>query len=618
MESFYTLPADAFVQTNGSPAKTCSTSHPLAGNIVWAVGHQPDSNTHMLHFFDGIKGGTFQWHTFRTPKDTAEEIELELALEGSLGLRMDRDLFLGTVQSVADSCVNWKRAALACRDFQMGRDTFCYRSSESDSFVLTQIEQLSLSQELPPPPEPPDCYCLSSRDDLLLLSGPLLLILSPPYSHWVRVETAAPGRWLNLLSSKQPTPSRMCLSRSHLCSLSQDGQTLSLLPIQPQPCWQNLSLRASARQICPVRGASLSFLLLDRHFCLSHLHLDTGSLRAVDLSSFLPERDVFSSVRAIRSIFDNSSDSLSDMASCCSSAPVLDAFFTAAPSDPLEMEFEPASAPPPADSSLPFDSNHTNFNSVPSAELPFQLDQSAELPFQPDQSAELPFQPDQSAELPFQPDQSAELPFQPGQSAELPFQPGQSADSLIPIPVSVYAPTAPDWLLSQAVFSNNIPEVRTGCKRPNHPESVSPHKLIKSENLDPPADVSVPHNRHMLFHTGTFLPVGLPARTSEEQRTDKRFLRDNSSPCPLGPYSFVPLAPNVSHFEELLEEARAHAGMHTPIEQAQGLLFEEFDFSLARKEVSCLSRLFPESPPAPDSPPPPSAPPTVDIPLFQL
>ena len=567
MESLFTLPAEAYIQTNGSPAKSCVPSHPLAGNIIWAVGHLPDSTNHTLHYFNGIKGGTFQWHTFRAPMDSAEEVQLELGQEGALGLRMDRELFLGTVQSVSDASITWTRTALACRDFQMGRDLLCHRKIESDTFVLTQIEQIGFSRELPPSPDPPDCYCLSARDDILVLSGLQLLVLSAPYAHWTRIITAAPPRnFLSIFAPQDPVPSKLCVTRGHLCSLSRDGLTLSLLLLAPSTSWRHVTLSASARQVCPISGTGISFLILDKHFLLSLGHLDTGTLRPLELPpSLLPDREVLSSVRAIRSIFDNSSDSLSPLVSPCS-APQ-ESFFTAPPPDQLEMEFE---------------------SSAPSAPSP------------PSASSPLPFESYQSADL-------FPVPVPTADSFAVP-----TADPFaVPTADSLPVP-AGSWLLSETVFSQNHSEVRTGSKRPKHSELNSQHKLFKNEHLCESADPASVTDTS--YHTVTYAP----GRSSEERRTDRRFLRDRTSPCPLLPYSFTPLAHDLSHFEVLLEDSQGRGGV-TPIDLVQGILFDqEFDFSLARDEKSNLSKLFPDSSPKPESPPPPSAPPTVPVPNFEL
>ena len=539
MECHFTLPAESYSVANGISPRGNQSNRQLAGNNLWAVGHLADSTNHNLFYFDGIKGGKCVWHKFQTPNAVAEEVQLELAWEGGLAMRMDKMLFLGTVQSVLESRISWTSVSNICRDFQIGRDYVCHRSFASDNFLISRCDAPEDFKDVSPPSSVISCYCMTSRDDVITLSGCDVLILKSPHNDWLRISTSVPRSFPYFSAPKLPQFSTLLVTSGSLRGVSADTESMYVLPLVQSPSWSSSRLDLQVRDICAMSGTSLSFLIIDNHFVLHTAVSDSGSLRRNELShSILPDKEVlFTSVRSIRSLFDK----IDDLSSLCQSsvtAPSSEMFFTAGPPEDQPMDMEPTDPPTPVDF----------------------LSQSIEFPFLSSPKEETFLSP-----TPESVDQSEIIIF-----------------SSAPIDTSSQSPPF-DW---SSVNPEEINEPTIGKKRTNSPNEESPHKYSRY-------DVTLP----------SFDLIG---RTSEERRIDKRYLRENRTPCPLSDCSFIPSWRDFSYFEGI---AATRTGSPSLMEQTQTILGEQpFEFSEVREEVINLSRIYPDTPGGSHSPPPPSAP----------
>ena len=382
MECHYTLPADSYSVPNGISPKTNQSTRPLAGNNLWAVGHLADSTNQDLFYFDGIKGGKCVWHTFQTPIPVAEEVQLELAWDGELGLRMDKMLFLGTVQSLPESRISWPIVSRTCRDFQIGRGYVCYRKLGSDDFLLSRCdspEDSKTAPPLPPLPSPVSCYCLTSRDDVITLSGCEVLVLRSPHSHWLTVSTSVARSFPYFSAPKLPRFSKLLVTSGALCGLSAESESLYSLPLTESATWSSSRLSVQVRDISAISGTPVSFLIIDNHFGLHMALSDSATLHLTELPhSILPDKDLLlTSVRSIRSLF-NKLDDLSMICSSVVSAPSSsEMFFTAGSPADQAMDLEPTELSTPSDFLSPIHfPSHSSPRDTFSSPTPELVDQS--------------------------------------------------------------------------------------------------------------------------------------------------------------------------------------------------------------------------------------------------
>ncbi|KAI6649142.1 hypothetical protein LOD99_11511 [Oopsacas minuta] len=623
MESHYTLPAESYSLTNVITQKQTSSSQPLVGNNLWAVGHVTDSTNQNLFYFDGIKGGECKWHKFQTPGLVADEVQLELGFEGVLGLKMDQSLYLGSVESVQNSAISWSQVSTKCRDFQIGRENICFRNTDSEFLHISQIEAPNESRPLPRI-SPPSCYCMTSSEDVICLIGSDLQILRSPYSHWLKMSISADRTFFSLFTPKIPNLSKVLLNNGHLCGLSSEGQSISLLPLVNSPSWKELSLSLQIIDVSAVSGHQLSFLLLDRHYTLHIAFLDSSTLRVTELPpSVMPDSNILlTSVRSIRSLFDKP-DSIPF--SSPSSLSTGDYFFTAGASD-CQMDYESAAPSAPAHSQpIEFSDPITADPDPPaeSADFPITISNNVSvdppIEFSDILTPALPINllntetADPSAVLSHP--VSAELPsdspadiFSSSTADPLLNQlNNQSNHFFLPNDLSIIdtnSSQSADWLNSSSMSSDIRSDVRTGTKRQLAPNSNLSHKFSKIKVENPYFDAR-----------NTSLFSDLTVRTSEERRIDKRNLRERADPCPLKECSFLPVRFDYSYFEDVVCESETRGISPTLLDRTEGILFDqEFDFSAAQKEVTNLSRVYPNTSIVPVSPPP-SAPPTQEFSL---
>ena len=550
MESHFTLPAESYSVPNGISPKTNQSTRQLSGNNLWAVGHLADSTNHNLFYFDGIKGGKCVWHKFQAPITVAEEVQLELAWDGRLALRMDKMLFVGTVESVSESRISWSSVSRMCRDFQIGQDYVCHRRIDSDNFSISLCDSPEGQKDLPPPPSPCSCYCLTSRDDVILLSGCDLLILKIPHNHWLRITTSVERTFPYFSAPKLPQFSKLLVTNGSLCGISVETESLYVLPFQ-SATWASSRLAVQVRDISAISGTSLSFLIIDSHFVLHTAVSDSANLRLTELShSILPDKDLlFTSVGSIRSLFSK----MDDVSLICSSSvvvPFAEEFVTAIPLEDQAMELEPTEPSTPSD----FHSQQISFPSLSSP-----------------QEEETFLSPTR----------------EPVDQSEV------SILSSAPIHTTSQSPPF-DWM------NVNLEEV-------NEPT------IVRKRAFSPIEDFS---------HKYSKFDVTLPTydridRTCEQRRIDRRFLRENLTPCPLPECSFIPSWRDFSYFESIAAarpESPARPVSSGLLEQTQIILAEQpFEFSEVRKEVADLSRNYPDISERCNSFPPPSAPPTQDF-----